>query len=559
VDQPRPRRLANVFGWARGRERLAAAGLVLLAAIAAVLAVREQQEPDISVIDLPGLTGSLDPSRIAVLIFEDNSQDGSLRAVASGLTDALIAELNGIDQLSVISRQGVRQFADAVPLPDSIGRALSVGTIVSGSLQRSGSVLRVYVHMTDAQSGLVTSATIDRPEGELFALQDAIAREVANFLRQRLGHSVLGRLRQREASSEQAWREVQEALEQAEEIWAAERAVPEELVASSRMRLRAADHALIRAEQLDPQWIEPTILRGWVALGEARLARDTAAYAAALARGLDFAGRVLERRPDAPHALELRGTLLYHRARSTSTRDGAAAERAAAARDLQAAFEADRSLVGAASTLSRLKQYDGDLEGAEMYALSAFAEDAYLREGPDLRQRLYRIYLDLENVGAAMDSCTQGRTDYPADYRFIECHLAIPALTGRRIDIDSAQALLDALNQLDPPARDAMYRFTFRDVLFARVLYHAGRTGEAIAKMSAIRAHVERHAQLAPPFHLDDAAFRVLAGDTTGALERLERYVEHNPEQRAYLSRFFLLKDLRSHPQFAQLVTDPAS
>ena len=79
-----------------------------------------------------------DPRRIAVLYFDDRSPDGNLRYLADGLTEGLIYELGQVRALSVISRYGVAPYRNANVTPDSVARSLDVGTLVEGTVAKSG-------------------------------------------------------------------------------------------------------------------------------------------------------------------------------------------------------------------------------------------------------------------------------------------------------------------------------------------------------------------------------------------------------------------------------------
>ena len=72
-----------------------------------------------------------DPSRIAVLYFDDQSEGGKLKFLADGLTESLIDELSAVKGLKVISRNGVAPFKGKNVPTDSVQRALKIGTIVT--------------------------------------------------------------------------------------------------------------------------------------------------------------------------------------------------------------------------------------------------------------------------------------------------------------------------------------------------------------------------------------------------------------------------------------------
>src|SRR5690606_17628939 len=165
--------------------------------------------------DTPAAETGPDARRIAVMYFDSRGGD-SLQFLADGLTDALIGELSRVKPLEVISRNGVAPYKNAPAAPDSVGRALRVGTLVTGDVAQSGGMLRVNVSMIDAGSGeLITSTRIEKPRSELFALQDSIAAEVSYVLRIRIGGQIERRASRAGTRNAQAWELLQHAREEA--------------------------------------------------------------------------------------------------------------------------------------------------------------------------------------------------------------------------------------------------------------------------------------------------------------------------------------------------------
>src|SRR5690349_16350302 len=76
-------------------------------------------------------SGGLDPHRIAVLYFENESKGDSLGYLADGLIEGLIRELGEVQGLDVISKGGVEPYRGDCVLWDSIARALRVGILVA--------------------------------------------------------------------------------------------------------------------------------------------------------------------------------------------------------------------------------------------------------------------------------------------------------------------------------------------------------------------------------------------------------------------------------------------
>ena len=126
-----------------------------------------------------------DAKSIAVLPFENLSSEADSRFFADGINEELRAALGKISALKVIGRASVLPFAD--PKQRNLRRIadeLGVGTVVEGSVSRSGNRVRIAVQVVDAHTSRQRWA--ETYEHELvggFAVQAAIAGEVASMLR----------------------------------------------------------------------------------------------------------------------------------------------------------------------------------------------------------------------------------------------------------------------------------------------------------------------------------------------------------------------------------------
>src|SRR6476660_8052411 len=95
-------------------------------------------------------TGGPDAHRVAVLYFDSPAGQDSMRYLASGLTEGLIGQLREVQTLDVISPNGVAPYrGDTLPR-DSVAKALNVGTLVQGDVEKSGDRVRVTVRLVDA-------------------------------------------------------------------------------------------------------------------------------------------------------------------------------------------------------------------------------------------------------------------------------------------------------------------------------------------------------------------------------------------------------------------------
>jgi TolB-like protein len=128
----------------------------------------------------PAGTGRLNPHAIAVLPFENVSNDDSQQYFVDGMHDALNSFLSGISALKVISRTSARQYANTDKSLPEIGRDLGVANIIEGSVFRQGDDVRIIVQLIDAASKqLIWSHIYDRKLKDVLRLQSELARSIA--------------------------------------------------------------------------------------------------------------------------------------------------------------------------------------------------------------------------------------------------------------------------------------------------------------------------------------------------------------------------------------------
>ncbi|HEX6911001.1 MAG TPA: BTAD domain-containing putative transcriptional regulator [Longimicrobium sp.] len=481
-----------------------------------------------------------DPRRIAVLYFEDLTPGTELQYLAVGLTERLIHELSQVGALDVVSRGGVRPYrGGAVPL-DSLAAGLRVGSVVEGTLQRSGDSVWVTVALVDANTGRrLQSREIGRPLGDVVALERAVAAEVTTALRRRLGVEV--RLRAAEEETESA--RAREDVLQAEQLRREAREVAahrDSLDAGAAARLLArADSLLARARDADPRWPQPVLLRGWVDVERSTLVRGPAREAwlrSAGERGAQLVARGAAR----AEALELRGTALYRRSHDTADTVRQRTLLDSAEHDLRAAVAAEPSRASAWSTLSQLLRIRGRLAESDLAARRALAEDAYLDDAADIRHRLFFIALWQADYARARAECDAGRAQFPADPDFTECRLTL-LRNDRAGPADPAAAwrLVAELDRLDPPVRaraqGRIYAPVYRRMVAAAVSARAGDADSARAVAARARREVGADPGLGFSLDYDEAWVRLMLGDTAGARALLGRMTRHRPGLRAYL------------------------
>src|SRR3989454_5349929 len=124
---------------------------------------------------------------IAVLPFENRSEDKANAYFAEGIQDEILTRLSKIADLKVISRTSTQHYKSApVNLPE-IARQLGVAHILEGSVQKSGDAVRVNVQLIKAANDShVWADTFDRKLTDIFSVESEIAKAVADQLQARL-------------------------------------------------------------------------------------------------------------------------------------------------------------------------------------------------------------------------------------------------------------------------------------------------------------------------------------------------------------------------------------
>lgn len=490
-----------------------------------------------------------DPRRIAVLYFRDQTPEGDHGYLVDGLTEGLIRELDQVEGIRIVSAGGVRPFRDH-PLPlDSIAARLDVGSLVEGSVQASGDSLQFLVQLTDPATGQsLGSHVIRQRKGELFALQDSLVQQVAGFLRKRLGDEV--RLRQKRAGtrSDAAFELVLRAEGLRKDAAFVARAGDRNDLPSASGMLRAADSLLREAEAEDPDWVQPSIDRGWVALDRARnLSRQSRISLGEEA--IRHADRALELERGNPFALELRGTAL-RRLSLWESDDGLARGRMEGAeRDLLAAVRIDPTLASAWSTLSRLYLYRGAYAQAEATARHALEEDAYLADADQVLNGLFLSTLMLRKYEDAGRWCARGRNEFPGDYRFLECALTLLRDDASR-EPDPARAweIVAELDRIDPPpaarASGRAYSPVYRRMAAAGILARSGQKDSARAVLTRALLDLPAGSTVRLEAAYDEAFVRLLLGERDEAVRLLRSYLRANPSLRSFFTRDPLFRDL---------------
>ena len=124
---------------------------------------------------------------IAVLPFENLSEDKDNAYFADGIQDEILTRLSKIADLKVISRTSTQHYKSAPENLPEIARQLGVAHILEGSVQKSGDAVRVNVQLIKAANDShLWADTFDRKLTDIFSVESEVAKAIADQLRAKL-------------------------------------------------------------------------------------------------------------------------------------------------------------------------------------------------------------------------------------------------------------------------------------------------------------------------------------------------------------------------------------
>ncbi len=154
----------------------AAIGLLVLAAIVAAF-IFLLRKPTRAVVNIA-------EKSIAVLPFENLSEDKANAYFAEGIQDEILTRLSKIADLKVISRTSTQHYKSAPENLPEIAKQLGVAHILEGSVQKSGDAVRVNVQLIKAANDShLWADTFDRKLTDIFSVESEVAKAIADQLR----------------------------------------------------------------------------------------------------------------------------------------------------------------------------------------------------------------------------------------------------------------------------------------------------------------------------------------------------------------------------------------
>ena len=124
---------------------------------------------------------------IAVLPFENLSEDKSNAYFADGIQDEILTRLSKIADLKVISRTSTQRYRKTHQKPSEIAKQLGVANLLEGSVQKTNDQVRVNVQLIRAANDShLWAETFDRRLTDIFSVESEVAKAIADQLRAKL-------------------------------------------------------------------------------------------------------------------------------------------------------------------------------------------------------------------------------------------------------------------------------------------------------------------------------------------------------------------------------------
>jgi TolB-like protein/Tfp pilus assembly protein PilF len=143
---------------------------------------------------------------IAVLPFENLSDEKENAYFADGIQDDVLTNLSKIGDLKVISRTSVMPYRGKTQNLREIGKTLGVSNILEGSVRRSGNRVRVNVQLIDATTDEhLWASDYDRDLTDVFAIQTDLARKITEALQAKLSPSERAQIERKPTENGEAY------------------------------------------------------------------------------------------------------------------------------------------------------------------------------------------------------------------------------------------------------------------------------------------------------------------------------------------------------------------
>jgi TolB-like protein/cytochrome c-type biogenesis protein CcmH/NrfG len=234
---------------------------------------------------------------IAVLPFENLSDEKENAFFADGIQDDILTNLSKIGELKVISRTSVMPYRGKATNVRDIGKQLGVSNILEGSVRRSGNKVRVNVQLIDANSDEhIWASDYDRDITDVFAIQTDLAQKISDALQAKLSPAEKSRMERKPTENGEAYL----AFVQAHNL---------QTEYEDLEKLKQSEQLYARAIQLDPKFAlaiaRYSQLESWIVHTFERTTERRE-------KARTLAQQALQLQPDLPEAHLAMGFSLYY-------------------------------------------------------------------------------------------------------------------------------------------------------------------------------------------------------------------------------------------------------
>ena len=477
---------------------------------------------------------------IAVLPFENLSDDKENAYFADGIQDDVLTNLSKIGDLKVISRTSVMPFRGKTQNLREIGKTLGVSNILEGSVRRSGNRVRINVQLIDATTDEhLWASDYDRDLTDVFAIQTDLAQKISEALQAKLSPVEKSRMERKPTENGEAYL----AFVQAHNLQNA---------VEDLGKLKQSEQLYARAVELDPKFAlaiaRYSQLESWIVhTFERTTERRQKARALAL--------RALQLQPDLPEAHLAMGFSLYY---GDNDFEGALKEFEIAQRGLPNEAEGYLALGSIQRRMGKWPESNASLEKAAILN----PKDSWVL------QNLALSYATLRDFGAANKTIDRGlkvspdnlglweikaklavaeKGDLSVSEKAFQAAKSIPMndetklrIAGGRVDVfllerkyqealQEAESLSDGLLAGIPQALCGKYYL----VGFARKALH-DETGAraALLKAKDLVEVLLKQSSDSPDLHIQLAKVLAYLGEKDAALTEARRATEILPESK---------------------------
>jgi serine/threonine-protein kinase len=202
---------------------------------------------------LPRVSAHKIDKSIAVLPFENLSDEKENAYFADGIHDDVLTNLSKIGDLKVISRTSVMPYRGKASNVREIGKALGVATILEGSVRRIGNRVRVNVQLIDVSNDEhMWAEDYDRDLTDVFDIQTDLAQKIVRELQAKLSPIEKAQIERKPTENSEAYL----AFVQAHDLCTR----PDKF----RADIEKAEQLFEQATRLDPDFAEAFAGLAWV-------------------------------------------------------------------------------------------------------------------------------------------------------------------------------------------------------------------------------------------------------------------------------------------------------